>query len=118
MGGLLELNEELGSVVNRLDNRNLISLDTAAKIEAGSSTGLAAGSPVLGTAIGVTAAVAGSPRVKARTAIIMENIRKNADTVELFDNKLDPVLARVLSTQAGRINQSLNAQLEDEEDIN
>lgn len=113
-GDLLELSGELDSVVNRLDNRNLISLDTAAKIAAGAGLGTAVGSPILGSVVGVTAAVAGNPRVKAKTAIILENIRKNADTVELINNKLPPVLARSLATQAGRINESLNSQLGEE----
>jgi hypothetical protein len=114
MGDLLELKGELGSVVNKLDNRNLISLDTAAKIAAGAGSGTAVGSPVVGSALGVAAAVAGNPRVKAQTAIILENIRKNAGTIEIINNSANPVLARALSTQAGRINESLNAQLEDE----
>lgn len=115
IGNLLELNKELEGVVNKLDNRNLISLDTAAKIGAGAGSGAAAGSPIAGTVIGTVAAVAGNPRVKARTALVLENIRKNAATVELANNSLPPVLARALATQAGRINEALNAQLEEDE---
>lgn len=109
MGDLLELNKELERVVTRLDNRNLISLDTAAKIGAGAATG----TPI-GTAAGVTASVFGNPRIKARTAMIMENLRRNAETIEIINNKLPPVLARALATQAGRLNQTLNEQIEKE----
>jgi hypothetical protein len=109
MGDLLELNKELERVVTRLDNRNLISLDTAAKIGAGAATGTPAG-----TAIGTGSAVLGAPRVKARTALMLENLRTNAETIEIINNKLPPVLARSLMTQAGRLNDSLNRQIEDE----
>jgi hypothetical protein len=110
MGDLLELNKELERVVTRLDNRNLISLDTAAKIGAGAATQTG-----VGTAAGVGASVFGNPRIKARTALMMENLRRNAETVEIINNKLPPVLARTLLEQAGRLNQSLNEQIEKEE---
>ena len=71
MGDLLELNTELERVVSRLDNRNLISLDAAAKTAAGGASGVPGG-----PALGVTASVLGAPRVKARTAMILENIRR------------------------------------------
>lgn len=73
-GKLLELGDELERAVGRLDNRNLISLDTAAKVAAGAATG----SPV-GATIGVGAAGLGAPRVKARMAILLENMRKTAE---------------------------------------
>jgi len=112
MGELLELNSELERIVGRLDNRNLISLDTAAKIGGGG----AAGGP-LGTAAGTASAALGAPRVKARTAILMENLRKNAETIDVINNTRDPVLARALATQAGRLNQTLNAQLDEEGEL-
>jgi len=110
MGDLLELNKELERVVTRLDNRNLISLDTAVKLGAGAATGTPAG-----VAVGAAASVLGAPRVKAKTALILENIRRNAETTEIITNKLSPVLARVLLTQAGRLNQSLNEQMEEQQ---
>ncbi len=110
MGDLLELNKELERVVTRLDNRNLISLDTGVKIGAGAATGTTAG-----TALGVATSVLGAPRVKARTAMILENIRRNAETVDIISNKLPPVLSRTLLEQTGRLNQSLSEQLEKEE---
>jgi len=76
-GNLLQLGEELESVVGRLDNRNFISLDTAAKIGAGAATG----SPV-GSAVGTTAAVVGNPRVKAKTALILHNLQKDSRSIE------------------------------------
>ena len=110
MGDLLELNKELESVVGKLDNRNLISLDTAAKVAAGTATGTE-----VGTAVGVGSAVLGNPRVKARSAMLIENMRKNAETIEAIGKSLPPVLAESLLVQAGRLNESLAKQLEDEQ---
>lgn len=110
MGDLLELKIELEKVVGRLDNRNLISLDTAAKIGGG---GAAAGPA--GATVGVAASVFGNPRVKARTALTLENLRKNTETIEIINNKLPPVLARTLLEQTGRLNDSLREQIEQEE---
>lgn len=87
-GDLLQLGDELEQVVSRLDNRNLISLDTAVKVTAGTATG----SPV-GAAAGVGAAVLGAPRVKARTALILENIRKNAETLDGAKNLAPELLS-------------------------
>jgi len=115
MGDLLELNNELERVVSRLDNRNLISLDTAAKIAAGAGADVARGGAPIGTAIGTTASVFGNPRVKARAALMLENLRKNAETIEIINNKLPPVLARSLLEQAGKLNESLNDQIEKEQ---
>jgi len=47
----------------------------------------------------------------------MENLRKNAETIDVINNTRDPVLARALATQAGRLNQTLNAQLDEEGEL-
>jgi len=109
MGDLIELNTELERAVSRLGNRNIMSLDTSVKTAAGAATG----SPV-GVAAGVGASVLGAPKVKARTAIILENIRRNAETIEIAKNKLPPAAARAFLTQAGRIDQALREELEKE----
>lgn len=109
MGSLLELSNEFEGVVSKLDNRNIISLDSAAKIAAGAATG----TPI-GAAIGTVAAIGGAPRVKARTALILENIRQNADTIEIINSSLPTALAGALLTQAGRLEDSLRERLEEE----
>jgi hypothetical protein len=91
-GKLLELGDELERAVGRLDNRNLISLDTAAKVAAGAATG----SPV-GTGIGTGAAALGAPRVKARTAIILENIRRSGEMMDQINKSLSPEAAAAFS---------------------
>lgn len=90
-GKLLELGDELERAVGRLDNRNLISLDTAAKIAAGSATG----SPV-GVTAGTAAAGLGAPRVKARIALLLENIRKISEAQEATKT-LSPAAAAAFS---------------------
>ena len=90
-GRLIELGEELERAVGRLDNRNFISLDTAAKVAAGAATG----SPI-GTVAGMSAAGLGAPRVKARAALILENIRKMDEMAETVKT-LSPEAAAAFS---------------------
>ncbi len=106
-GGLLELGDELERAVSRLDNRNLISLDTAAKVAAGSATG----SPV-GTGAGVAASVLGAPRVKARTAIILENIRKTGEISDQINKTLSPEAAAAFSILVEDNKESFNNLIE------
>jgi len=108
MGDLLELNKELERVVSRLDNRNLISLDTAVKIGAGASTGT-----TTGTVAGTAASILGAPRVKAKTAMILENLRVNANTIKSLE-KLDPEISKSLLFEALKVKENLESQLEDE----
>ena len=102
-GKLLELGDELERAVGRLDNRNLISLDTAAKIAAGSATG----SPV-GTGAGVAASALGAPRVKAKTALILENIRKSSELSDQVSKALSPEAAAVFSIMVEENKELLN----------
>lgn len=108
-GKLLELGDELERAVGRLDNRNFISLDTAAKIAAGAATG----SPT-GTALGVGASGFGAPRVKARMAITLENIRKTGEIAETINQSLSPELARPLAVLIENHKENLENLLEDE----
>ena len=108
MGDLLELNKELERVVSRLDNRNLISLDTAVKIGAGASTGT-----TTGTVAGTAASVLGAPRVKAKTAMVLENLRVNANTIKSLE-RIDPAASKALLFEALKIKENLEKQLEEE----
>ena len=102
-GKLLELGDELERAVSRLDNRNLISLDTAAKMAAGSATG----SPV-GTGAATAASVLGAPRVKARIAIILENLRKQGAIASEVNKTLSPEAAAVFSIMTENYKDELN----------
>jgi len=91
-GNLLELGDELERAVSRLNNRNFISLDTAAKVAAGGASGGPAG-----TAAGVLASVLGAPRVKAKTALILENIRRTGELSAQINKTLSPEAAAAFS---------------------
>jgi hypothetical protein len=106
-GKLLELGDELERAVGRLDNRNLISLDTAAKIAAGAATGSPAG-----TGVGVGASVLGAPRVKARTALILENIRKMGEISESVNKSLPPEAAAAFAILVEDNKESLSELIE------
>lgn len=110
MGDLLQLEKELKSVVNKLDNRNLISLDTAVKIGAGAATGTPTG-----TVIGATAAGFGSPRIKARIALMLENLR-NLSELDGVIGKLPVELSTALSVLVGRETDSIKEQISRLED--
>lgn len=106
-GDLLQLGDELERVVGRLDNRNLISLDTAVKMGAGAATG----TPV-GAVVGTGAAVLGAPRVKARTALVLENIRVLSDTLDGAKN-LPPELLKTFSIMIEDQKELLNELIDD-----
>ena len=93
--------------MGRLDNRNLISLDTAAKIAAGAATGSPAG-----TSVGVGASVLGAPRVKARTALILENIRKMGEISESVNKSLPPEAAAAFAILVEDNKESLSELIE------
>jgi len=111
LGSLLELRPELEKVVSRLDNRNLISLDTAAKVGAGAVV-----EPVIGTTVGVAASVLGNPRVKARTAIALENIRKAGNIAKEAERTLSPAAAQAIAVLIGSTQESLKNDLNDLQD--
>ena len=71
LGKLLELKPELERSANRIDNLNLLGLDTGLKVGAGSAAGGTAG-----TLVGALAALMEMPRLKAQAAIILESARK------------------------------------------
>ncbi|MCP3703383.1 MAG: hypothetical protein GY954_10705 [Alteromonas sp.] len=103
-GDLLQLGDELEQVVGRLDNRNFFSLDTAVKIGAGTAIGPG------GTVVGTAAAIAGSPRIKAKTALILHNIQKADDLGNNYT--LPPEILIPLTEQADLIKQALEAEID------
>lgn len=107
LGQLIELREELDRVVSRLDNRNIISLDTAAKVGAGAATGTTAG-----TAVGTGAAVLGAPRVKARIALALENIRQLQFLTDQVGNRLPPPLIGPLGVIIGETQNVLKDEVQ------
>lgn len=106
MGNLIELNDELEKVVNRLDNRNLLSLDTGVKVGAGAATGTAEG-----VGAGVLASVLGAPRVKAKIALLLENLRVLPRT-EGAINQLPGELAAPLMVLFQNTKEDIESQIE------
>ena len=95
-GSLLSLGDELERAVNRIGNRNIISLDTAAKVSAGAATGAEAGA-----AAGAVISALGWPLNKARNALILENIRIAEDAVSKLTDKHSPELVGAISVMVG-----------------
>lgn len=109
MGDLIQLRGELERVVARLDNQNLISIGTPLKVGTGT---LIAGET--GAAVGVAASILGAPRVKARIALWLENIREISELKNLINKKLPPVLVSQMLLLAGRTDQALRSELDRE----
>lgn len=109
MGDLIQLRGELERIVSRLDNRNLIGIDTPLKVGGGA---VLAGEA--GAAVGLAASILGAPRVKAKIALWLENIREISELKNLINKKLPPVLASQMLLLAGRTDQALRSELERE----
>ena len=101
----MQLGDELEQIVGRLDNRNLISLDTAVKIGAGTAAG-----PV-GTAVGTAASIGGAPRVKAKTALILHNMQRASEIV--INKNLPGEILVPLTELSNRIINSLEEMIDD-----
>lgn len=97
-GELLELQAPIQRAANRIDNRNVISLDTMAKTGTGGMLGMAMDSmtPGLGTGVGLAlgtgASILGNPKVKAATAISLHHLKKTGDIGQFVRN--NPHLSR------------------------
>lgn len=99
LGNLLELNKELPRITNRIDNHNLIGIDAPLKITAGN---VAAGD--VGGLLGTGMAIGGIPKVKARSALLLEQLR-NSGIGSYMNNSMLPLLMRQGLLQSGRLNQ-------------
>ena len=96
LGELLELQPSLQRSANRIENRNLISIDTPLQIGAGAGAGGG-----VGAAIGVVSSVLGIPKIKAANAIWL---RKAANTKVLqafMDNNSNISNAELIAILAG-----------------
>jgi hypothetical protein len=93
LGELYELQPHLQRAAGRIGNRNIMPLTGMLNPAAGA----AVGGP-LGAAIGAGTSIFELPRVKARTAIGLENLRTGA-----FDPRLRNMLIRQGLFQSGRL---------------
>ena len=100
LGSLYDLEPNLLRSAKRIDNRNLVSIDTPLKVTGGAVAGQTVGGAGIGAAIGTVASVLGNPKIKARIAIALDKIKKG-DRVWLRKN-LTPAQIRVALALAGR----------------
>lgn len=91
-GQLLELAPHLQRSANRIDNRNVMGLDTSAKLSAGGIFGSLLGSPEIGFGVGAAASLLGSPVSKAKIAIKLAELKKTGDVGTFVRN--NPALSQ------------------------
>ena len=97
IGDMLELQGPLARSSSRIENRNPIPFDAPMNIAAG---GLAADVP--GVAAGTALSIFEMPRVKARAAILAEQLR-NPNIGSLTKNRLAPMALKQALLQSGRL---------------
>jgi len=102
-GGLIELQGEVERASGRIDNRNAIGLDSAAKVAASGVAGMSFGSGPIGIAIGATIAAIGSPKVRARIAIEIAKYQKQGIPEIYIKNNILPAMLREAGVQAGKL---------------
>ena len=85
-GQLLELRPNLERSANRIDNRNMMSLDTGVKLGTGGVMGSLLGSPEVGFGIAGAASILGTPMSKARLAIMLDKLKKTGDVGTFIRN--------------------------------
>lgn len=105
-GRLLDLRPELERASNRIDNRNAVSLDTAAKIGAGGAVGgtaMGGAGAATGGAIGAIIAGIGSPNVRSWLAIQIAKYQKQGIPDIYIENNILPAMLREAGIQSGKL---------------
>lgn len=100
LGEVLELQPELARAANRIENRNLIGLDTSVKVGAGIAGGAAADATGFGAALGMAASLLGNPKIKPRIAFALKKLRDG--DVAWIDQRLGDPAVRAAIVLAGR----------------
>jgi len=99
MGNLIELSDELPRVASRIDNHNIIGIDAPLKVAGGQALG-----GDIGGQMGALSAILGMPKLKARTALMMEAAR-NPGIQAMLNNNSTPLMLRQGLLQSGRQSQ-------------
>lgn len=107
LGDLLELQPNLIRAAGRIDNRNLISLDTSVKTGAGVAGGAAYDAAGVGAGLGLALSLLGSPKIKPRIAIALKRLR-DGDINWINQNLGDPGVRAGL-VLAGRAEEIISA---------
>ena len=113
LGNLYEWAEESKRPANRIENLNIagvqVPMNAIAGGVAGGSTGSATGAAI-GSSIGALLGILDRPKVKARVAIWMNDLKKAADATG--DYRPITTAIRNLATQGGRLNQMSEEEIE------
>jgi len=96
-GNLIELKDPLTRAANRIDNHNLIGIQTPLAIMTGNA---AAGTG--GSILGAMASMFDQPQVKAKSAILLNELKKRGFSGNLLDTGLLSTALQQGSYQAGR----------------
>lgn len=107
LGELYELQPHLIRAANRIDNRNLISLDTSVKTGAGVAGGAALDATGTGAALGFALSMLGNPKVKPRIAMTLKRLRDG--DVEWINRNLGDPAVRAGLVLAGRSEEIVSA---------
>ncbi len=100
-GALIELQPEIERAAGRIDNRNIIGLDSAAKVTAGAVVGGG-----VGANIAAAIAAVGSPKIRAHLAIQIAKYQKQGVPAAYIENNILPAMLREAGIQAGKLNES------------
>lgn len=98
LGDLLELKDPLNRSASRIENLNLVSLNTPANIGASSVVGgaPAAAASTLGT-------ILGTPKIKTKIAILLHQLNKKGQLEAFLDANLGVAAGGQAAFQAGRL---------------
>lgn len=104
LGDLLKLQKPLAKASARLENRNLLSINTPLSVGAGGIVGDILGSGGVGLSAGFIAAALGNPKVKARIALALNKLKEG--DVEWLDaniNRSETVIALALASRGSEL---------------
>lgn len=112
LGELLELQPHLVRAANRIANRDMVSLTTG--LATGAGAGL--GGFDLGVGVGLLTAVLTNPRLKARTAIALNRLKKG--DIGWINKNINLPEVRVALNLAGRANEIVGSSNQQETPAN
>jgi hypothetical protein len=109
LGELYELRTPLGKAGKRLENRNLISINTPLNIGGAALVGDLFGSAGIGTTVGMITAVLSNPKAKARIAIALNKIQQgNPSWLEKNLSRAELNVALALAGREAELSQETN----------
>jgi len=107
LGELYELQPHLKRTANRIDNRNLLSINAPLNVAGGGVLGSTLDATGIGVSAGLIGAVLGNPKTKARLAIAL-NKMKDGD-VSWLNKNIGTAEVRVALALAGRNEENVSA---------